>query len=1047
MKYKGHTMKRHIVLLRIAAAVLVQLLLTGALTGNRIFALETEAETAKGVEVSATLAGAGSSAFTEGQKQEEKNPADAGRETAGKEPEDAGRKEAGKEPEGAGRESAGKGSADAGREMAGKGSADAGRKMAAKGTADAGRETAETETKLEEAEGSYVICLEDIHVQLPEGGRVYDGTDRINLAYTVIVKEAEEGDESPQKTDPSTAETSTTEVPTTAPSTADSSTTAPSTADPSTTDPTAADPASLFTIVCQSRLDSCDAGMRDVLYSFSLETPFPERVKMDPDQEYPLLTVEVKKAVLRVEISSGTKAYMDPADPDHITFDRDDPVTVSGFTEDAEGNPVIPEGYEGPQVDVDRTILKKDSPMYEGREKKACLYKAALVMKRDGEGRLLGNPTDNYVFCEDPSDERYTPGDVSVKRRGITDGKDYRAQGDAGAYVTDAQGVLVVREGTRIHVLPAPGSGYNTEAVSGPLTGDGTYTFRLQYTDPEGRVRADSGKGQIRYSADGSVSGPGLTVSGASGSSGLLFSSSQVTLTASPPSDDRSGIEGMRCRILRAEMNPDHMRVLTSAGEEAREGLLSAGAWQEAGGKKSLTLQEEGIYIVEAEVTDGVGNRAREESAAIVIDRTPPKIQITGVSDKSANAGSVIITVSCSDAAYRTGSMHVSMTAASGGIIPKMKTLSDHRQGASVRFSDFKHRRKADAVYTLSVEAEDLAGNRSRSLVTFSINRFGSTYALSEETAGMLASYFHTQPFPVVFTETNLDAVPSARVFVRRESSMTELTGAEGLLRVDRSVHADSCRYTYTVSASAFEQDGRYEVLLLTSDAAGNTSDSLSQNIPVRFAIDRTAPVCRITGIADRERYLVKKLTCVLEAADNLALSSVQVFVDGRLFRTMDEAELERAEGLFKLTFEEKRAWRTLQARAVDSAGNETWTPEYHFLTGTFPDAGDAANTAPAFSARQLLALRAWIEEMSGRILAHAGEKTDTSADVLYTQIRDLIFRDGGPHVPVKEVDVRKEESSAQALHMAHILRLLAVCGLFLLPVFPVLACRIRKRR
>ena len=172
-------------------------------------------------------------------------------------------------------------------------------------------------------EGYYTVILDDIRPDVPAEGRPYDGTDRISLKYSVKIRREDSG---AQKRLPPIR----------------------SSAAPGLTD--------------------CDAGRRQVIYSFALRTPYPDHIKLERDREYPKLAVEVKKAVLRVRIPDGTKAYMDPPDLEHISLSGNGEVAVSGFALDADGREVIPEGFIPPQITVDTRILKQNSPMYRPAE-------------------------------------------------------------------------------------------------------------------------------------------------------------------------------------------------------------------------------------------------------------------------------------------------------------------------------------------------------------------------------------------------------------------------------------------------------------------------------------------------------------------------------------------------------------------------------------------------------------------------------------------------------------------------------------------------------
>ena len=780
-------------------------------------------------------------------------------------------------------------------------------------------------------EGYYVVTLKDIHPDLPPEGRRYDGTDRISLQYTSQITREDDGEEE--------------EIP-------------------------------AYKVVCDARLDGCDVGDRQVICSFALKTAYPDHIKLDTGQEYPSLSVEIKKAILRVAIPDGTKAYMDPPDTEHISLSGDGSVTVSGFAKDANGKEVVPEGFIPPQIMVDTQVLKQNSPMYRPGEeedsgsqtgngfadgsasgrRKVCRYEGALVLKKTPEGNITGNPTDNYEFCCDPEDDRYVPGCVTVTRRTVSQGEDYTLSGDEGAYLQQ-QDRIIVRQGTRLYANPVKGYGFNSGESSDPLSGEGTFAFRLRKKDKSGFVTADSEEEEIRYTADGAAPEPVLSVTGTKGSGEYLYCASSSSVSVQIP-EDMSGIRAVRYRILRADLTSGNLALLrTSDGT----GLLTAGAWTDSGTSLSAALSDEGIFRVEFEVTDGVGNRSQAASACIIVDHTGPSVTVDGVSDHSANSGKVIITAACSDAAYEPGSMSAVMAAEHGGLIPKMRLTEENSTGASVRFEDFKHSASADAVYTLTVRARDLAGNETVRTLSFSINRSGSLYSLGEETRENLKNYYHRQPFPVIFTETNLDEVPSAKVMIRRGTSLQELVPGDGLLSRRKTRNSDGFRYIYIISENAFQEDGRYEVILFTSDRAGNSSDSAARDIPVQFAIDKMPPQCLITGIRTGNRYQAESLTAVAEARDNVAVEGAWIYTDSVLYRTLDSETLEQTEGVIKLSFMEKKEWRTLQIRVQDCAGNEYWTPELTFLVVGKAGKNIAAPKRKRLSAEQISLICRWL--------------------------------------------------------------------------------------
>ena len=80
---------------------------------------------------------------------------------------------------------------------------------------------------------------------------------------------------------------------------------------------------------------------------------------------------------------------------------------------------------------------------------------------------------------------------------------------------------------------------------------------------------------------------------------------------------------------------------------------------------------------------------------------------------------------------------------------PQLKSRENRLEdGAEILYEDFPHLPSVDDLYTLEAEVRDLAGNVSRTSVSFSVNRFGSVYtfdALSEALVGKKRKLLYRQ--------------------------------------------------------------------------------------------------------------------------------------------------------------------------------------------------------------------------------------------------------------------------------------------------------------
>ena len=749
-------------------------------------------------------------------------------------------------------------------------------------------------------QGHYLVRVTDIAAVIPEGGRIYDGTDRIELTFQTQISRIPELTGGKDDTNGQEEES------------------APEEKIPE------------YHVEYSAHLESADAGERKVVYSFRLQTSFPEHVTMEA--AHPELTVTVKKAVLSIDISDGTKTYGDSADIENIRFDRDPVVRVSGFVRDQAGNEIIPEGFEPPLPAVSSAVLDRWSPIYDpmdsshtrSSDARVREYKNAVILKTDVRGKVTGNPTGNYEFCQDPEDERFQAGTVTIERAPLRRDVSYEIKGEKDAYRIDENGVVIVRKGTSLRVEPLPGQGYNTGRKFADISKDSSFSFRLEQRARDGSLQADSGQDTVQCRVDDGAPEAQIRIMGASSSGGLLFSSSSVSAAVSVPDDTVSGLSRIRYRILSGPLNA---QTVGSAMQNGTPALTDASGWKEISQKGSALLSGEGIFAVEVEVRDQVGNVSLQRSLPAVIDTTNPGIEITGVENGSANASALHIKAQCLDPSYLPGTLKAELRGDFGGVVPD-SSLKEEPGGAMLTFEDFPRRKEADALYRLSLTASDRAGNVTKKQFSFSVNRFGSTYGLSDATASRLKKYYHTTPFDVTFLESNLDEVGDARVLLRTGESLKELRPGPDLNVSESRTSKGMSQYTYTVPSSSFKKNGTYEVMLLTTDRAGNASDTSAQRLPVRFAIDTVSPECQVTGIRPEGRYQEKGLTAVIEVRDNQALEKAEVYVDARK-TTGAKAERSGSTGeIIKIPLSEKQAWQTVQVYACDKAGNEAWTTE-----------------------------------------------------------------------------------------------------------------------
>lgn len=662
-------------------------------------------------------------------------------------------------------------------------------------------------------------------------------------------------------------------------------------------------------INCQASLDGSDVGRRQVCYEFSIPGELEGQYILEVEKAE--LEVEIKPQVLSVKLPDGWKAYGSKAAISQVYLLGE--VEVSGFVKDKNGKEIVPEGFQPPQVKLDTSVVGRWSPIYENGVQK--IYQNAIVLKYGKDGQVTGNPTANYCFETDPATGNYQRGSLTIVQSQIQEGVDYDVYGDEDSCHWAGEGFLWVRSGTGVHIVPRKDSGYNQGMDYGQVTGSGTLTFALKKLDGNGVLQADSLEGQVQVLVDDGVPPAEVQMGGTQEREGVYYGKPGVTATIRIPEDGKSGLKTAR--------------YLIAAQGEAAAGMLGQNGnwWIDCQDGELLTFTEDGAYQVYVQTEDYTGNRAYAKSAVVVVDSQEPYLTVEGVKNQSANGGALRITVKCEDPNYQDGSLRVEVQGAKGGGGPEVASMTEDENGAQVTFQDFPRSLSWDDRYELVAAARDLCGNEATIRLDFSVNRFGSVYDLAEETKTALAQFYHVVPFPVVFLETNLDYVGTARILCLRDGKPEVLTEGKDYT-VELTGEGTWKEYRYTIPQNVFASDGAYEVILTSRDQASNSSDSQAQQKAVRFFIDSTPPECMITGVEADGIYQASQRWICLEARDNSGLETLIIYMDGVRAASYSGEQVSAKGGIIKWRIGAKDAWQRIQVYARDLAGNECWTEE-----------------------------------------------------------------------------------------------------------------------
>lgn len=437
--------------------------------------------------------------------------------------------------------------------------------------------------------------------------------------------------------------------------------------------------------------------------------------------------------------------------------------------------------------------------------------------------------------------------------------------------------------------------------------------------------------------------------------------------------------EGRRAEISIEEKNfrsdlVDYS-VLKDGGREGHGSALSSFSGGEGRGvselhhQASISYEEDGDYQFNIRVKDLAGNEALAyPEDHFVIDRTAPSLTISDILNESANKGEVSPKISYGDryldqdalslkligevhgehelSSQQGGSISIARTDALN--LPMQKSMEEtespkqkqeEKEGivyqsfaggeeGNLSFQNFPEEPDTDDVYRLFAKIVDMAGNETTEELWFSVNRFGSTYLLSDRAKALQGTY-QKEGEEILISEINADEVlSSALTLYRNEEKHTLSEGAE--YQTTRSGgNGKWYRGDYLIKKDNFDKEGLYHLQISSQDKAGNlaSTEQTERGAELRFGIDRTPPRILLSNVDNQGVYRGDALDLDLSVQDNLWLEQVDATVDGTEELSWKDKSLQEAvaKDSFPLQISgEKGKRHNLLVVARDAAGNES---------------------------------------------------------------------------------------------------------------------------
>ncbi|MBQ2982992.1 MAG: hypothetical protein IJD58_12885 [Lachnospiraceae bacterium] len=503
--------------------------------------------------------------------------------------------------------------------------------------------------------------------------------------------------------------------------------------------------------------------------------------------------------------------------------------------------------------------------------------------------------------------------------------------------VTNTDGILPVLSNWTVSKR-GTGNGDDTEYMA-TLTynADGDYKFDIKYTDEAGNVCTDIDYGQSlaprEFTIDKTLPTIQISYDNNSVSNGNYYKQDRIaTVTVTEHNFDSSRFN----------------LVLTATDNGKQIQLPVESQWTSNGDVHRITVPfiVDGYYTIDADFADKAGNAAADISVqSFYIDKTNPKLSVSGVTDRSANNDDVIgLEIITTDTNIDKLDAKVYAIVQSNGTyktenidIGSAKKITN---GYKITVPNFE----ADGMYKVVCYANDKAGNvftevildngqgstyvenrgNGEELMSFSVNRDGSVYVFDQNLEALKNSYKLSIENDIKISEFNADKLlqDSVNISITRDGSPLDT------VKVEKSAIEDGSswnQYDYIISKDNFKLDGIYVITVSSQDAAGNHSGNIADDkYDIRFCVDSTKPdVIRMSNLDNNTFNKVSHIV-EYEVFDAIGLKEIRIYLDGKRIQTITEAEFgdNITSYLGSFTIDEASKKQHIRIEVVDIAGN-----------------------------------------------------------------------------------------------------------------------------
>ena len=329
-----------------------------------------------------------------------------------------------------------------------------------------------------------------------------------------------------------------------------------------------------------------------------------------------------------------------------------------------------------------------------------------------------------------------------------------------------------------------------------------------------------------------------------------------------------------------------------------------------------LTITKDGGYGIYVSSSDRAGNTGEDASSPdFVIDKTPPKVSVEGVSDGCSYNGELVPVITLRDINYDGDETRIILSGLNNGETDLSDIGTSYLSGETFTLPDPEYVKESDDIYELNIITSDLAGNESSECISFTINRYGSDYEVSDEAVKLNGSFVN-ETGDIIIREINFDEIVAGEIYITHNGITVTLDKDDIKTETEEMADGRTC-YTYLLPGDYFTSDGVYELNIRTEDYAGNIGNTRrSWDGLIRFTVDNTAPTIIPLNIKDDISINADRYKTGFIISDGYGVSSVSAVQGDRVLNVIYE------DGIYYIDIPGDNIAKDIRITASDKAGN-----------------------------------------------------------------------------------------------------------------------------